>query len=118
MAAHLELGKRGEDIAVEFLELKGYEIIERNWRYRRAEIDIIARLDGKLIFTEVKTRSSDIFGTPEEFVTHWKQDLVARAAGAYILKVQHDWMIRYDVISVLYFPDGTHRIEHFEDAFF
>ncbi len=118
MAAHNDLGKRGEDLALAFLELKGYEMVERNWRYRRAEIDIIARLDEKLIFIEVKTRSSEAFGAPEEFVSSRKQDLVARAAGAYILKVNHDWLIRYDVVAVLLLPDGTHRIEHFEDAFF
>jgi putative endonuclease len=118
MAKHIELGKKGEDLAVSFLELKGYSIIERNWRYRRAEIDIIAKLDDKLVFIEVKTRSTDVFGNPEEAVHLKKQDLIARAAGAYILKVQHDWLIRYDVVSILLFADGTYAIEHIEDAFF
>ena len=118
MAAHIELGKRGEDLAVNFLQLKGYTILERNWRYRRTEIDIIALIDEKLIFIEVKTRSTDAFGTPEGFVNSKKQDLVAKGAGAYILKVNHDWLIRYDVIAILLFPDDTYRIAHFEDAFF
>lgn len=118
MAKHIELGKKGEDLASSFLELKGYEILERNWRFRRAEIDIIAKHNEKLIFVEVKTRSTDFFGNPEEAVHIKKQDLIARAAGAYILKVQHDWLIRYDVISILLFPDSTYSIEHIEDAFF
>lgn len=117
-AKHLILGNKGEDIAVQFLELKGYTIAARNWRYRRAEIDIIAKKDEKLIFIEVKTRSSDAFGDPEAFVTPKKQELISRAAGAYILQVQHDWLIRYDVIAILCNADGTHQITHFEDAFF
>jgi putative endonuclease len=118
LAAHIDLGKRGEDLAVDFLQLKGYKILERNWRYRHAEIDIIAMLDEKLIFIEVKTRSTDVFGSPEGFVNSKKQDLVAKAAGAYILKINHDWLIRYDVIAILLYPDETYSIEHFEDAFF
>jgi putative endonuclease len=118
MAAHNELGRRGEDLAVDFLQLKGYQILERNWRNHRAEIDIIAMINEKLIFVEVKTRSTDFFGTPEGFVDAKKQDLIARAAGAYIRKVNHDWLIRYDIIGILLFPDDTYQIEHFEDAFF
>lgn len=118
MAKHNDLGKYGEDLATEFLVLKSYEIVARNWRYKRAEIDIIARKEEKLIFVEVKTRSTDIHGKPTEAITFQKQDLVARAAGAYIREVNHDWLIRYDVMSILAFEDGTYDIEHIEDAFF
>jgi putative endonuclease len=118
LAEHIELGKRGEQIAESFLELKGYRILERNWRHRRTEIDIIAEIEGKLIFVEVKTRSSNDFSNPEEAVTLKKQDSIARAAGAYILKVNHEWLIRYDVIAIVLQADDTYQIQHFEDAFF
>ena len=118
MKTHLELGKKGEEIAVQFLRLKGYDIAERNWRYRRAEIDIIAKKNEKLIFIEVKTRSTDYFGNPEKFVTQRKRNLVAQAAGAYLIKSSHDWMIRYDVVAIILKKDRTYSITHFEDAFF
>ena len=68
MAKHNELGELGEDLAVEELEKNGYEIVERNWRYKKAEIDIIARKNEVLAIVEVKTRSSDYFGDPQDFV--------------------------------------------------
>ena len=61
---NLELGKMGEDLAVELLIEKGYEILERNWRFRHNEVDIIARKDGLLVIAEVKTRSGDTYGEP------------------------------------------------------
>jgi putative endonuclease len=73
MASHNELGKRGEEIAKEYLENKGYQILKMNWRHKRAEIDLIARHEKTLIFIEVKTRSSVDFGHPEEFVD-WKKE--------------------------------------------
>ena len=73
MALHNELGKLGETLAANFLQANGYTIVERNWRVNRIEIDLIARLDDTLIFVEVKTRSSDYFGSPEVFVTKRKK---------------------------------------------
>ncbi len=118
MAAHNELGKKGEDLAVEFLLLKGYEILERNWRYRRSEVDIIAMYQKILIFVEVKTRSTDFFGRPEEFISQKKQDMITRTAPIYMEKINHDWEIRFDVVSILLFADETYQIDHIEDAFF
>jgi putative endonuclease len=118
MAAHNDTGKKGEDLALAFLELKNYTILERNWRHRRSEVDIIAMYNKILVFVEVKTRSSDAFGRPEEFVSLKKQDLITRAAPIYMEKINHDWEIRFDVISILLFKDETYEIEHFEDAFF
>ncbi|MFZ4544116.1 MAG: YraN family protein [Saprospiraceae bacterium] len=118
MTKHIVLGKTGEELAAQFLILKGYEIVDRNWRYKRAELDIVAKKDEKLIFIEVKTRSSDYFGSPEQFVHFRKRQLLSRAAGAYILSHNHDWLIRYDIIAILYNEDGTYSLTHFEDAFF
>ncbi|MEN8187811.1 MAG: YraN family protein, partial [Bacteroidota bacterium] len=68
MAQHNELGKKGEDLAVEFLIKNGFEILDRNWRFKKAEIDIIAQKDDLLVMAEVKTRSTDFFGDPQEFI--------------------------------------------------
>ncbi len=118
MARHNETGKAGESAALRFLENKGYIVLEANWRYRRAEIDLIAK-DGKvLVFVEVKTRSSEAFGKPEAFVDSRKQRFMAEAASAYMEKTGHDWEIRFDVVSVLVNPGGAFLFEHFQDAFF
>jgi putative endonuclease len=68
MAVHNELGKRGEGIAREYLENAGYRILNVNWKYARAEVDVIAEQGGRLIFVEVKTRTSTDYGHPEDFV--------------------------------------------------
>ncbi len=118
MAKHLEIGKKGEDLAVKFLKDKGYDILETNWRFRKAEIDIIAN-DGKiLVFVEVKTRSSDYFGAPASFVSARKKKLLQDAATAYMRKVNHTWEIRFDIIGILVPKTKVIEINHFEDAFF
>lgn len=118
MARHNDTGKRGEQLAREYLEGKGYRILETNWRYSRAEIDIIA-MDGEImVFVEVKARSSDYFGPPEAYVTSRKEAFIAEAASVYMEESGHDWEIRFDIISVLLPPGRPPAIEHFEDAFF
>jgi len=118
MAQHNETGKAGELAARRFLENKGYAMLESNWRFHRAEVDLIAK-DGKiLVFVEVKTRSSDAFGKPEAFIDARKQRFLAEAASAYMEQIGHDWEIRFDVVSVLVKPGGETLLEHFEDAFF
>ncbi|MEZ4984110.1 MAG: YraN family protein [Saprospiraceae bacterium] len=101
MSSHNELGKQGERMAANFLAANGYEILARNWRANRAEIDIIARQGDTLVFVEVKTRSDVSFGTPETFVSRKKQSLLAGAATAYMLQTGHEWAIRFDVVSVV-----------------
>ena len=76
MAQHNDLGKIGEQLAVEYLEAKGYEIVTRNYVFQKAEIDIIAKHDNQIICVEVKTRNSDFFGDPQEFVTKSKIKLL------------------------------------------
>lgn len=118
MAKHLETGATGENLARALLEHKGYAILESNWRYKRAEVDIIAKDGETLVFIEVKTRSTDAFGKPEEFITPQKESLLVAAASAYMEQTGHDWAIRFDIISVIYRSERDYRIEHFEDAFF
>ncbi len=118
MAKHNEVGQAGELAARNLLENKGYAILEANWRFHRAEVDLIAK-DGKiLVFVEVKTRSSDAFGKPEAFVDARKQRFLTEAASAYMEQIGHDWEIRFDVVSVLAIPGREVLLEHFEDAFF
>ena len=118
MADHLELGQKGEEIACRFLEEKGYQILECNWRFRQAEVDIIAKEKDILIFVEVKTRSNQLFGAPSEAITKTKETLLQDAAANYMEKIGHDWEIRFDIISIILPPKGEIQITHFPDAFF
>ena len=114
----METGKKGEDLAVKFLKEKGYEILETNWRFRRSEVDIIAKDGAILVFVEVKTRSYDYFGKPESFVSTRKKVLLQDAASAYMRKINHTWEIRFDIIGILMQNPTNIEINHFEDAFF
>ena len=117
MAEHNDLGTSGEKLAVAYLKEKGYEVLETNWRSGSVEIDIIAQNKQFLIVAEVKTRTSNKFGEPEEFVTKQKQKFLIRAAQAYITKMDLDVEVRFDIISVL--VSGTSsKISHIEDAFY
>ena len=114
---HNELGKWGEQYAAEYLSNKGYEILERNWFFDRAEIDIIAQKGKTLIVCEVKTRNSDFFGDPQDFVTPSKIKLLVKAANEYIISKDLDLEARFDVIAVLK-NKSQEKLEHFEDAFY
>jgi len=116
MAKHNELGKRGEELAVQYLTEKGYEILERNWRNKHKEIDIIAKDKEELVIVEVKTRQNDEHGEPNLAVTRQKQIRLIYAANAYIFKYNLDINTRFDIISIV-FKDGNPVIEHIEDAF-
>ncbi|KGE88453.1 MAG: YraN family protein [Phaeodactylibacter xiamenensis] len=118
MARHNDIGHAGEAIARRYLEERGYRILETNWRYRRAEVDLIA-MDGKtLVFVEVKTRNTTAFGEIEDFVTRKKEDLLIAAAHAYMEHIDHDWEIRFDIIAILYLDEQSYSVKHIEDAFF
>lgn len=116
MADHNDFGKLGEELAVDYLTGKGYEILERNWHNIHKEIDIIAK-DGRfLVVVEVKTRQTDEYGDPDIAVTKKKQRMLIAAANAYIAKYGLDVETRFDIISIV-FKDGEPVIEHIEDAF-
>ena len=111
-----QLGQAAEDLAAHHLQKQGFTIIARNYRYERAEIDIIAHKEGLLLFVEVKARSSDQFGHPEAFVTPQQQALVHAAAEHYIIAQDWNHAIRFDVIAILNSKDQV-QLTHFEDAF-
>ena len=117
MASHNDLGFKGETLAREFLEKKGYEILDENWVYGKAEIDLIAYLNKKIVFVEVKTRTSTLFGLPEDFVSAAKQKQMDLAANEYIELMNHKGEIRFDIIAVLLDKQNNYTINHIEDAF-
>lgn len=117
MAQHNDLGKRGEALALSFLQQKGYEILEENWCHGKAEVDLIAYINKQIIFVEVKTRSAVAFGYPEDFVDNAKQRLLQFAAEEYIELMNHEGEIRFDIISVLFDKHDHFTINHIEDAF-
>ena len=116
MAKHNKMGKEGEQIAVNYLKDLDYAIVETNWRFQKAEVDIIAKEDNFLVFVEVKCRSTDIFGEPQTFVSEKKQALFKSAAEGYLEQKDLDYEIRFDVISVILSVQKA-KIEHFKDAF-
>ncbi|MBK0381280.1 YraN family protein [Mucilaginibacter segetis] len=117
MAIHNDLGHKGEALAKAHLEAGGYEVIDENWVFGKAEIDLIAYKDGVIIFTEVKTRTGNGFGEPEDFVDERKQRLLVQAADEYIYLMNHQGDVRFDIISVLFDRYNNFKLKHIEDAF-
>ena len=111
-----ELGKLGEELAVNYLINKGYQILERNWHSGHKEIDIIALKDGVLAIVEVKTRKSDDYGEPEIAVGITKQRMLIWAADTYVRYKRLNVDVRFDIISLV-LNDEEPEIEHIEDAF-
>ncbi len=118
MAEHNERGKHAEVLSADWLISQGYEILERNWRYRHAEIDLICSYSGLLIFVEVKFRSGTGFGYSEEFVDYNKRRLILQAAEEYIYKIGWQKDIRFDIVGVYKDKRETVRFKHFQDAFY
>lgn len=115
---HTEIGKVGEEIAKEYLTQKGFTFLASNWRYSRAEVDLIFLDDSIVVFVEVKLRSSDYFGRPEAFVDKKKQKLLASAAAVFCERNNYPGEIRFDVISIVQHSNGQNQITHIQDAFF
>ncbi|AZA55708.1 MULTISPECIES: YraN family protein [Chryseobacterium] len=117
MAQHNDFGKKAEDLAADFLLKNGYKILIRNFRYQKAEIDIIAEKDNLIIICEVKARSTDVFNLPQESVNKKKIKLLVSAADYYLQEFKVLKEVRFDIISLL--PDEKQNlvIEHIQDAF-
>ena len=113
-----EMGRRGEIKAVEYLQSKGYHILDRNLRIRGGEIDIIARRGRDIVFVEVKTRSSAVYGFPEESVGRKKRQHIQRAINEYVrrMRVDQHFALRFDIISLLSRQEGhDFEIRHIEN---
>lgn len=117
MADHNDLGKLGEEMAVEFLQKEGYEILEANWTFQKAEVDIIAQKENILAIVEVKTRSSIDFGLPQDFVKPKKIQLLVKAVNEYVSTNDLDVEVRFDIIAV-HKEGDSFVIEHLIDAFY
>lgn len=117
MADHNETGIKGEELAEKYLRNAGYEILERNWRFGKNEIDIIARDKNFLVIVEVKTRRTANFGEPEEFVTRAKQKSLIKAANGYVMQKEIDLETRFDIVSVLY-HGNSYTVKQLKDAFY
>ena len=116
MAQHNELGEKGEQLAIDFLIENGYSILERNYRFQKAEVDIIGFKKGVLAVVEVKTRSTDYFGNPQDFIKPKKIKLLLSAIDNYVIERDLDVEVRFDIIAIVKQPNSF-KIEHLEDAF-
>lgn len=119
MAQHNDTGKWGEELATQFLQQKGYEIVERDWHLGHRDIDIIARSPdySELVFVEVKTRTTDVIMKPEDAVDIRKIRNIGIAANGYIKMLGVTEQLRFDIISVVGKDKDSAQIEHIEDAF-
>ncbi len=117
MARHNDLGKKGEELARNMLIDKGYEIIETNWRCDKDEIDIIAKDGDEIVIVEVKTRSTDFFGFPEDAVNSKKEKFLIRATESYLFENNIDVDTRFDIVAIILNQKET-KIHHIIDAFY
>lgn len=117
MAQHNNLGKHGELAVISYLQKNGYRILESNWFYEKYEVDIIAENDQWIIFVEVKTRTSSIWGNPEDAVSSAKIRRIVEAADNYLNEKNIEKPVRFDVAAVIS-ANRQFDIEYIEDAFF
>jgi putative endonuclease len=117
MAQHNQLGKKGEQLAVDFLLKNGYTIVERNYRFQKAEVDIIAKKEDILAVIEVKTRSTIDFGNPQDFVKPKQIQRLVTAVDEYVTVNDLNVEVRFDIIAIVKEGKGF-NIEHLENAFY
>ncbi|MFY0628331.1 MAG: YraN family protein [Reichenbachiella sp.] len=109
-----ELGKAGEEEASKYYKSRGFTLVAQNYRYKRGEIDLIARKENLIVFVEVKYRKNEKFGFPEEFVSEGQKERIISAADNYIQDNHWTGSIRFDIIAL----NGKLEMQHFEDAFY
>ena len=117
MAKHNELGKKGEQLAVNYLQEHNYTVVERNYRFDKAEVDIIAKKKDILAIIEVKTRSTIEFGNPQDFVKPKQIQRLVKAVDEYVTVNDLDVEIRFDIIAIVK-EKNNYKIEHLKDAFY
>lgn len=117
MAEHTDFGKQAEQYAVEYLESKGYRIVAKNFRYQKAEIDIIAEYENLLIIIEVKARANNLFIEPYEAVDKRKIKLIVSAADAFLRENSYESEVRFDIVSIIRGEGNQLKIQHIENAF-
>lgn len=112
-----KVGFDGEEAAKDYLLQHGYEILETNWRFKKYEVDIIAKINDCIVFVEVKTRKSNTFGEPEIFVTKQKQQFLIAAANQYLIKNSIELEARFDIVAIVK-SDTNQSVKHLEAAFY
>lgn len=117
MAEHNDFGNLAEDLAVEYLEKKNYRIIARNFRYQKAEIDIVAEFENLIVVAEVKARSYNTVIEPQEAVTKKKIKSIVMCTDFFMQDRTIDKEVRFDIITVLPDEKGVLQLNHIEDAF-
>ena len=116
--SHRKIGDEGEDLAAEYLESKGWIIIDRNYFFEKAEVDIVATDGHFIVFVEVKLRSGTYFGRPEDFITPAKEANIKKAAEAWTYERKMETaVVRFDVVAIVQEKGKEPEISHFEDAF-
>ena len=118
MSKHLKTGELGEKLAKEHLEAAGYRILETGYRYKRVELDIIAKDGECLVFVEVKARRGTGYGHPSLAVSRTKERNITKVAQAYMRRINHTWEVRFDIIAIVLAADDSYELEHMKDAFF
>ena len=117
MANHNDLGQKGEELAVDFLLKQGYEILSRNYIFQKAEVDIIAQKEDILAIVEVKTRSTNVFGNPQDFLKPKQIQRIVKAVDHFVTSHQLDVEVRFDIIAIV--KNGNQfDIEHLENAYY
>jgi putative endonuclease len=116
MLSKVEAGRRGEQLAADFLCNKGFEVLHRNYRYGKSEIDLIVKKDERLVFVEVKARRNKEYGLPESFVNRSKARRIIKAAENYIFHTNWQGEIRFDIVAITHQPKL--EVYHVVDAFF
>jgi len=117
MTDKIKRGEEGEQLAADHLIQKGFTVLERNYRHKKSEIDLIVRRGNWLVFVEVKTRTSDAYGYPEEFVDFRKKKKIFEGADYYMYITDWSGNVRYDIVAVS-LANGEPVIHHLEDAFY
>lgn len=112
----IRIGQRGEEIAARFLLSECFDLLHRNWRSGRYELDIVARKEGVLHIVEVKSRKADGLTAPEEAMTRKKFNALFRAAQQYVALYRIDADTQFDLIAVDLLPDSTHRLRYIPNA--
>ena len=113
----ISIGKKAEELAAEYLQKNGYKILVRNFRYQKAELDLVAEKDSLIVVVEVKARSTDVFNLPQEAVNKRKIKLIVSAANYFMEEYNKNQEVRFDIISILSDENKNLMIEHIIDAF-
>lgn len=116
MGTAIKTGTKGEDLAADYLLSNGFELLHRNWRSGRYEIDILALKDGRLHVAEVKSRSVTGYTTPEEAMTSRKFGSLVKAAGLFLEESGVNADVSFDLIAVDFYPDGSTDLRYYPDA--